>query len=565
VSVGSNATTNSLSGYYGTTALNFQAPLTAVSIAHLRVAHAKGAIAFSQGTGHTLSHVQIVNCGKGLILNGAEVRLRNALMVNVTTNFDLASSTARVEHLTTDGTSLLNTGGTLYLTNSLVVAATATNGWSGLSNVFVASATGVFASVGNGAHYLASGSPYRDVGTASIDATLDKELKTMTTVAPIWLSSAITTATTLGPLAARDTDQRDCGYHYPALDYLLSNVTVQAALTLTNGVALGLCGTAGLNLQSGSSVRSEGTPIALNRFAGIPLVQEQPVPLGQAKGMIQQGFYNPLVRLRFTDVSLKGGATVAVFDPGSYAFSEFSLRDSWLRCADFSANPSSNLVTVASAMTNNVIERGTFSFYHSYGSQGSYHVVSLYNNLFSRSTLNLSFDPGTGYIPTWRAQDNLFDGASPSGSGTGYATYVTVGYNGFTSGTSNGLGGNNNKTGLTADFVTGSLGAFYYPTNGSGLFTLVNAGSRTATNATLCQFTVSNVAGSKDSGTVEIGFHYVAIDSSGLPYDTDGDGISDDQEDRNGSGSVDSGETDWQTSNSGISGAAGLQVFTPLH
>ena len=50
--------------------------------------------------------------------------------------------------------------------------------------------------------------------------------------------------------------------------------------------------------------------------------------------------------------------------------------------------------------------------------------------------------------------------------------------------------------------------------------------------------------------------------STALDYD--GDGSPDYYEDRDGDGSVDSGETDWQSSNSGISGAAGLQVFTPL-
>jgi len=46
--------------------------------------------------------------------------------------------------------------------------------------------------------------------------------------------------------------------------------------------------------------------------------------------------------------------------------------------------------------------------------------------------------------------------------------------------------------------------------------------------------------------------------------DTDGDGLPDYFEDRDGDGSVDAGETDWTASNSGISGPAGLQVFTPL-
>jgi hypothetical protein len=47
--------------------------------------------------------------------------------------------------------------------------------------------------------------------------------------------------------------------------------------------------------------------------------------------------------------------------------------------------------------------------------------------------------------------------------------------------------------------------------------------------------------------------------------DTDADGLIDVLEDRNGNGTCDpSSETDWQTGSSGITGAAGLQVFTPL-
>jgi hypothetical protein len=239
------------------------------------------------------------------------------------------------------------------------------------------------------------------------------------------------------------------------------------------------------------------------------------------------------------------------------------MSDSRLRFGSYAANPTSS--SPISAFTNNVIERADLQFYHSYGSENSQHTVTLFNNLFINGSMALSYDTGTNaYKPTWKAQDNLFDGTSQSGYGSGYATYVTVGNNGFTSGTSNGLGGSSNKTGLTADYQVGRLGSYYYPTSGSGLYTLVNAGSRTSTNAALCQFTVLTTDGSKDSGVIDIGFHYVATDSNGLAIDTDGDGIPDCLEDVNGNGLSESTETDWQTSNSGVSGAAGLVVFTPL-
>jgi len=53
-----------------------------------------------------------------------------------------------------------------------------------------------------------------------------------------------------------------------------------------------------------------------------------------------------------------------------------------------------------------------------------------------------------------------------------------------------------------------------------------------------------------------------------IPFDSDGDGIPDYLENVSGSGTYNSGagsgETDWLNSNSGISGTAALQVFTPL-
>jgi hypothetical protein len=50
----------------------------------------------------------------------------------------------------------------------------------------------------------------------------------------------------------------------------------------------------------------------------------------------------------------------------------------------------------------------------------------------------------------------------------------------------------------------------------------------------------------KETNTVvDIGFHYVAVDANGIPFDYDGDGVPDYIEDVNGNGSIDSNENDW--------------------
>ena len=77
---------------------------------------------------------------------------------------------------------------------------------------------------------------------------------------------------------------------------------------------------------------------------------------------------------------------------------------------------------------------------------------------------------------------------------------------------------------------------------------------------------VSLSGGSSTNSTVDIGFHYVAVDGNGLPWDVDGDGIPDVLEDADGDGLFDNdgSESDWTTSTNGTTGSPGLLLFTPL-
>jgi hypothetical protein len=156
---------------------------------------------------------------------------------------------------------------------------------------------------------------------------------------------------------------------------------------------------------------------------------------------------------------------------------------------------------------------------------------------------------------TWTANNNLFEFANPAVS----YNSVANSNNGYNSAAVVMSGGLNTKTIATFDYQTGVQGRWYYPTAGANLATLIDGGSGTSAIAGLYHYTV-RTDHIKDSGTVDIGYHYVATDSNG-GIDTDGDGIPDYLEDRNGNGTVDTGELSWT---SGLNGSSGLVVYTTL-
>jgi hypothetical protein len=160
--------------------------------------------------------------------------------------------------------------------------------------------------------------------------------------------------------------------------------------------------------------------------------------------------------------------------------------------------------------------------------------VVLRNNLFFNSGLNLNLC----VAPT--LTDNLFDGTAPSVD----PAYMTASHNGFTTGTDNSLDGANDVEGIVPDYLNGPLGRFYYPTNGTNLSRLINAGSQSATAAGLYHFTTTTNLMETNS-SVDIGWHFPATGADGQPLDTDGDGIANVREDLNGNGALDAGETPW--------------------
>ncbi len=558
----SGSSGNPSTNFYAASALYFNAAVanTNLVLRNLRVANATRGIAINTRAGHVLSHVQLLNCAYGLALTNAEVSLRNALMYLVRTNFTGSSSTGRVEHLTSHQTTRINgnIGANLFITNSLFAAATTTNTstFTSVNNRTNSASTGIFTNVGAGFHYLVTGSTNRNVGTTNINAALLAELKKLTTYPPLVYSNlTFSTATNFNPqLGIRDTstnDLPDIGYHYDPLDYVFNNVTLSASLTLTNGVAIGLMGSYGLNLASGSALQSITVPPMLNRVVRYSTAQEQATTgLGGSTFLQLAASSYPNLDFRFTDFMLgQGNQGMWIDVQGTFRFASLTLRDCQAR---------NSIVTVAQgtqaastvALTNNIFERCAITFYpHTYGS-GYFSPIYLrcYNNLFRGGNANIWFSTPIETTFNWLIQDNLFDGTSLYFSDPTGGYLVTCSHNGFTSGTSNPLGGSNNKTGLLADYQNGSLGGFYYPASGgaSSLAALIGAGSRNADAAGLYHYTTTTNQVKETNSVVDIGFHYVAVNASGQPYDFDGDGVPDYVEDANGNGTVDAGETEWR-------------------
>jgi hypothetical protein len=217
-------------------------------------------------------------------------------------------------------------------------------------------------------------------------------------------------------------------------------------------------------------------------------------------------------------------------------------------------------------MTNNLFERCALSPSQGYSGTPCYLSMLLHNNLFSRTSLTL-YHYGN-YYGAWEIYDNLFDTSTIAYAEQSTNYLTAFGYNGFINTTENWVSGTNRKN-LARDFSNGPLGPYYYPTSGAtnSLATLINADTvRTPAGLGLYHFT-TKVSLDKELATpLDIGFHYASTDASGNPTDTDGDGIADYLEDRNGNGNYDPslGESNWLQSGSGTTGVPGLQVFTLL-
>ncbi len=554
-SIGGGAGWNELSGYYGVAAIR-AASLVSGDLHDLRFLHAATAIDWTGGT-NRFSNLQFINCSNAIrLVNVTNAPVHNVLARDVGTVFVASNSTINAQHLTASsvGTlaSLSGSPAALSLTNCVLVSVgslgtgtiagdyAGTNDCPALSGVthgFTAlDAESAFSGAVGGASYLGLNGDFRDVGTTNLDARLRTELSSGTTYPPQYMTGTTTTDTTFTIVAQRDRDNPDLGYHYAPLDYVCSGYTVatNAALFLTNGVAVGIdYGTLNWGLVwDGGKVVSIGSPTAMNRIVRAHCVQESSagnpgyMAMLYDDGAEESAHGNSEAVFRFTefDQMTDDGYMIYV---GHY-WSHWEWSHSYLHNMSIMFQADQNGQNIG--ITNNVFRWADATF-SCYGSSSAYH---LRNNLFTEHNCNLS-DGNT----SWTVRDNMF------ANGIVYTAGASMdnSHNGYYNASAQIPGGTSDVVLTNLTFQTGPLGHFYLPTGTA----LLDAGSRNATNAGLYHFTTTTNQVKETNTVVDIGFHYVAVDAFGIPVDSDGDGIADFAEDRNGNGSVNSGETDWRS------------------
>jgi hypothetical protein len=539
----------------------------AVELHNIRSKHSHNAVGINRSGTHTVWNYQSVKCDKGLNVSGGTVNLFNALVVDMhyAIQATSANSVVNAEHLTVDNSQILllhNSLGVMRLTNTLTVnitdaisGITASNQWVNLTG------SGIFKAVGKGGRYLADSSPHRGVGTTNLSATTLAILPLTTTHAPVELSTGFTVDTVLYPTAPRDVDTPDLGYHYPPLDYMVGSLNLtNATLVVTNGVAMAKHGIAGFYMKTGGNFRSQGTPATPNRLVNYQAVQEQTGLLG-TNATIMAWFHGAAsggdMRLNFTEVAFLAETSNRrrIWYQTAHA-GGLHVKNSTLRNAHQSINPYSTATTIPFELRNTLVERSSLLLDQWYGSAYYALSASFYNNLLRDSAVTLKYG-ATSY--SFGLYDNVFESCALSETGSA-ATYN--GDNAYKSTTAL-AGGSGNITLAAMDWQSGPLGPYYYPTSGTNLFSLVDAGSRTVASAGLYHHT-TRTDQTKDSGTVDIGFHYVAVDSAGQPLDADFDGIPDYLEDADGDNALDTGETAWATSTGGVGTSVGMVLFTIL-
>lgn len=558
------------SGYYGF--IQFDSG-NAVSMHDAKFKYLEEPINIDGANGNSLMNVSIQNCDLAVYIgDDSSFLFGNILINNANEGFQIGNSEGVIEHLTMDHCgALLEYGGngeTAYFTNCIFASVTNMTPYWDLTDTAYGSDNGFYSSpefgslqyitnaspfqiAGGGAHYLADGNYFRQAGTTNIDPSVLADIAGRTTYAPVYFLDTniyLGVNTTFGPAVGRDNSgPPDLGYHYDALDYIISPIYVTNATVLINGgAAVGFYGIVGsynygIAVATNAGLTCQGTANNPVWMVAYNSVQEQTPTnwMTPSYGLVthydnSQDFQ---ISSRFTHWSVIGQDDYTFqIDGGTNAL---DCQDSEFYGGQIlSLNPTINF-------TNCLLWRVDTE------------VFAQDNNTPNASD-NTVVGGQFGFVSLTATnsvvQNNLFDHAGVPFSFGDVPTTYAGGYNAFVTNCDRLTPHIASDIILTASpaYQASWFGGYYLPPGSP----LINAGSTTADQVGLYHFTTQTNQVPETNSVVDIGYHYVATDSYGNPLDTNGDGIPDYIEDANGNGLVDSGEIGWN-----IVGDLGLQVI----
>jgi hypothetical protein len=572
-----SGSTGTPSGYYGDPVLNLGS-MSGVSLSDFRICYAKRGISASGGA-VVIADGQFVNCGTAISDIYTAVTLKNVLLSNVKTNFNVVDSfnSISVQNGTFNNAfELVNgiwgaTG--IYLTNCAFVNVTNISGGprGGYNGFYRSPSFGSSAVTttynplqvaGSANCYLTNGCAFLNAGTTNIDSAALALVQANTVYAPVVFSNVtITIPTNLWPQAQRDNiGSPSLGYHYYPLDWVFGAVVAKSNIVFSAGTAAGFFynssgATYGLAVSDGAAAIFNGTATAPCRWARQWTVQEggngkwtstsylggitgtsftrtAPALLGQFTGFYELATEGNLFRDNY--VLLVMGLQNCEIYCGGYG--GYAASVNLTNCLSFDCSPgifwnygSNNL-----NLQNCTCYRGQVEGDNT--TSGSW-PVNIVNCAFDSTTFALTSSSNTnGYHTDY---NSFIVNSNTTPYFGGHEVYVTN-YN----------------------WQTSWFGQFYLPTNSP----LINTGSTTANLLGLYQYTTQTNQVKETNTIVDIGRHYVATDVYGNPIVTDGSGIPDYLADSNGNGVFDTGDlANWLISPfNNLSGTSVLSVFTPL-
>ena len=503
------------SGRYGGNAIFCNDVGTPLELRHLQIRYIFNGITIAFGT-HEVRDVKFVRVATAFYLGAASVAARNVLIQEAGCVFSgEAGANLYGENLTVNQAGYLycySDGGILTLTNSLLVLVTNWgNAFTSVNNATNETGAGVFQTAGAGSHYLATTSPYRNVGTTNISPSLLAELRKKTTYPPIVYSNqTLSAAMTFSPQAQRDTDFPDLGYHYDPLDYAFGGVIANSNLTFTAGTVAAwfeLPGSGGpgygIRLADTRTATFNGTVTEPCTWVRYSTVQEGGNGLWKDKGW--------LGGITTDGNSSHSGAITATFtrfaglasDPNHVRDYNALLTMRANHCEFWSAHLSG--YAWKQFLTNCLMDRVGYV-----GAQGGGTVGHVgWRNCTMRGGIVLGQRWSGSTWPVW-IENCAFDATALDMNDTsGGSTNITYcDYNGFLNGAARlVITGAHDLVVSTFAWQTNVLGNFYQPTNSP----LINTGSVTADLVGLYHFTTQTNQAKETTSQVDIGYHFVAV------------------------------------------------------